>query len=158
MESPSPGVPNSWLPRRDLYSRRGEHWTRTSDRRPWRRNAPYPRQLRRFGARLRQRCREERLAGDFRHNMGRRPEIPRHVMHGYGVMMGEMLEQLPEGELPTHIFIQAGVGGLPAAAAGYLWLEYDALVTQGRSGRAGKADCHYQECKGRQTHCRDRQA
>lgn len=74
-------------------------------------------------------------------------EIPRHVMHGYGVMMGEMLEQLPQGELPTHIFIQAGVGGLPAAAAGYLWLEYDALRPKVVVVEPEKADCHYQSAK-----------
>ncbi len=74
-------------------------------------------------------------------------EIPRHVMHGYGVMMSEMLAQLPEGELPTHIFIQAGVGGLPAAAAGYLWLEYDALRPKVIVVEPEKADCHYQSAK-----------
>lgn len=74
-------------------------------------------------------------------------EIPRHVMHGYGVMMGEMLEQLPANELPTHIFIQAGVGGLPAAAAGYLWLEYDALRPKVIVVEPEKADCHYQSAK-----------
>lgn len=74
-------------------------------------------------------------------------EIPRHVMHGYGVMMGEMLEQIPASELPTHIFIQAGVGGLPAAAAGYLWLEYDALRPKVVVVEPEKADCHYQSAK-----------
>jgi diaminopropionate ammonia-lyase len=74
-------------------------------------------------------------------------EIPRHVMHGYGVMMGEMLAQLPDSELPTHIFIQAGVGGLPAAAAGYLWLEYDALRPKVVVVEPEKADCHYQSAK-----------
>lgn len=74
-------------------------------------------------------------------------EIPRHVMHGYGVMMGEMLAQLPERDLPTHLFIQAGVGGLPAAAAGYLWLEYDALRPKVVVVEPQKADCHYQSAK-----------
>jgi diaminopropionate ammonia-lyase len=74
-------------------------------------------------------------------------EIPRHVMHGYGVMMGEMLAQLPDSELPTHLFIQAGVGGLPAAAAGYLWLEYDALRPKVVVVEPEKADCHYQSAK-----------
>ncbi|MDY0871855.1 diaminopropionate ammonia-lyase [Dongia rigui] len=74
-------------------------------------------------------------------------EIPRHVMHGYGVMMGEMLAQLPDSALPTHIFIQAGVGGLPAAAAGYLWLEYDALRPKVVVVEPEKADCHYQSAK-----------
>jgi diaminopropionate ammonia-lyase len=39
------------------------------------------------------------------------------VMQGYGVMALEILEQL-NGHLPTHVFLQAGVGGLAAAIAG----------------------------------------
>lgn len=40
-------------------------------------------------------------------------EIPREVMQGYRVMMDEALDQVPAP--PTHVFIQAGVGGLAAA-------------------------------------------
>ena len=39
------------------------------------------------------------------------------VMQGYGIMALEILQQL-EGHLPTHVFLQAGVGGLAAAIAG----------------------------------------
>lgn len=46
-------------------------------------------------------------------------EIPSDVMHGYGVMADEAFEQMPER--PTHIFIQAGVGGLAAAVAARSW-------------------------------------
>jgi diaminopropionate ammonia-lyase len=74
-------------------------------------------------------------------------EIPRHVMHGYGVMMDEVLEQLPPREDLTHVFIQAGVGGLPAAVAGYLWLEQDALRPKIVVVEPEKADCHYQSAK-----------
>ena len=31
------------------------------------------------------------------------------------------VEQLPPGELPTHVFLQAGVGGLAAAVTAHLW-------------------------------------
>ncbi len=48
-------------------------------------------------------------------------DVPKWVMQGYGVMVGELLEQLPAAERPTHLFIQAGVGGLPAAVVAYLW-------------------------------------
>jgi len=48
-------------------------------------------------------------------------EIPRAIMQGYTVLAREALEQLPEGSLPTHVFLQAGVGGMAAAVAGYLW-------------------------------------
>ncbi|MBZ9810993.1 MULTISPECIES: diaminopropionate ammonia-lyase [unclassified Mesorhizobium] len=43
--------------------------------------------------------------------------IPGLVMQGYTAMLGEALRQLPEW--PTHVFMQAGVGGLAAAVAGY---------------------------------------
>ena len=44
----------------------------------------------------------------------------RHVMQGYGVMMLEILQQLEQYNRPTHVFVQGGVGGLAAAAAGML--------------------------------------
>ena len=46
---------------------------------------------------------------------------PRHIMQGYTVLAREALEQVPEGELPTHVFLQAGVGGLAAAVTGHFW-------------------------------------
>lgn len=70
-------------------------------------------------------------------------EIPRHVMHGYGVMLREMLDQLPANEELTHVFIQAGVGGLPAAVAGFLWLELDALRPKIIVVEPEKAACHF---------------
>ena len=41
-------------------------------------------------------------------------------MQGYGVMALELLEQLGAADPPTHVFIQAGVGGLAASVAGIL--------------------------------------
>jgi diaminopropionate ammonia-lyase len=70
-------------------------------------------------------------------------DIPRHVMHGYGVMLSELMDQLPAGEELTHVFIQAGVGGLAAAVAGYLWLELDALRPKIVVVEPEKAACHY---------------
>lgn len=43
--------------------------------------------------------------------------IPGLVMQGYTAMLNEILRELPQP--PTHVFIQAGVGGLAAAVAGY---------------------------------------
>jgi len=48
-------------------------------------------------------------------------EVPRYIMQGYTVMAREMLDQLPGGLLPTHVFLQAGVGGLAAAVTGHFW-------------------------------------
>lgn len=43
-------------------------------------------------------------------------DVPRDVMQGYEVMAAEAFEAMPEP--PTHIFLQAGVGGMAAAVAG----------------------------------------
>src|SRR5438128_1446787 len=44
--------------------------------------------------------------------------IPGLVMQGYTTMLREALAALPEP--PTHVFVQAGVGGVAAAVAGHL--------------------------------------
>ena len=47
-------------------------------------------------------------------------EIPRQVMEGYFVMVAEATDMLQKlGKRPTHIFVQAGVGGMAAAVATY---------------------------------------
>jgi len=48
-------------------------------------------------------------------------QIPRDVMAGYGLMVTEILSQLPQP--PSHMILQAGVGGLAAALAARFWLE-----------------------------------
>ena len=47
-------------------------------------------------------------------------EIAKDVALGYTVMLSEIVEQL-DGEIPTHVFIQGGVGGLASAVVGYFW-------------------------------------
>jgi diaminopropionate ammonia-lyase len=47
-------------------------------------------------------------------------EIPKDVALGYTVMLAEAVEQM-QGSIPTHVFIQAGVGGLAAAVCAYFW-------------------------------------
>lgn len=44
--------------------------------------------------------------------------IPGLVMQGYTAIFREALRKLPEP--PTHVFVQSGVGGIAASAAGYL--------------------------------------
>lgn len=46
--------------------------------------------------------------------------VPALVMRGYTVMVREALRQLPAP--PTHVFVQAGVGGVAAAVGGHLSL------------------------------------
>ena len=45
-------------------------------------------------------------------------QIPRLIMQGYTTMALEALQQL-HGQLPTHIFVQAGVGSFAAAVIGF---------------------------------------
>ncbi len=45
--------------------------------------------------------------------------LPRQVMAGYSVMAAEVLAQLDSP--PSHVFVQAGVGGLAAALCARLW-------------------------------------
>jgi len=47
-------------------------------------------------------------------------EIPGRVMQGYTVIADEILSQLEGSAAPTHVFLQAGVGGFAAAIAGHL--------------------------------------
>ncbi len=47
-------------------------------------------------------------------------EVPKDVALGYTVMLSEIVEQL-DGSIPSHVFIQGGVGGLASAVAGYFW-------------------------------------
>lgn len=50
-------------------------------------------------------------------------DVPYRLMEGYLVLMAEAVRQMPHP--PTHIFLQAGVGGLAAAAAAYARLAWD---------------------------------
>lgn len=46
-------------------------------------------------------------------------DIPRDVMQGYQIMVAEAAAALPQW--PTHVFVQAGVGGLAAAVCAWFW-------------------------------------
>jgi diaminopropionate ammonia-lyase len=48
-------------------------------------------------------------------------EAPRNVMQGYSVMAGEAIAQLPYSGPPSHLFLQAGVGGMAAATCAQFW-------------------------------------
>ena len=51
-------------------------------------------------------------------------DVPREVMQGYTLMADEAIRQLPMGELPTHLFLQGGVGGLAAAVLAQFWIRF----------------------------------
>jgi len=46
-------------------------------------------------------------------------DIPRDVMQGYQLMVHEAVNAL--AQWPTHVFVQAGVGGFAAAVCAYFW-------------------------------------
>ena len=52
-------------------------------------------------------------------------DTPRDVMQGYTVLAREIVDQW-EGErpIPTHLFVQGGVGGLAAAVTAHLWEQW----------------------------------
>jgi diaminopropionate ammonia-lyase len=68
-------------------------------------------------------------------------DTPRSVMRGYTVLVEEVIRQWRPG--PTHVFVQAGVGGLAAAVIGYLWARHEPrpkfIVVEPES-----ADCWFQ--------------
>jgi diaminopropionate ammonia-lyase len=73
--------------------------------------------------------------------------MPALVMHGYVSLVIEMLEQLRSAgdALPTHVFLQGGVGGLAAAVVSYLWEELGAsLAPIFIIVEPSQADCLYQ--------------
>lgn len=50
-------------------------------------------------------------------------QIPLLIMQGYLTMIDEALEQL-QGALPTHVFLQCGVGSFPAAVLAHLTVRF----------------------------------
>lgn len=47
---------------------------------------------------------------------------PRYVTQGYAIMAAEAIEQLPPADAPpTHVFVQAGVGGVASATCAQFW-------------------------------------
>lgn len=47
--------------------------------------------------------------------------VPIRVMEGYMLIAAEVQQAIDGQAAPTHVFVQAGVGGLAAALAAYLW-------------------------------------
>lgn len=70
-------------------------------------------------------------------------EIPRLVMLGYTVMLDEVMDQL-HGEPPSHVFVQAGVGGLAATVAAFFALRCGAERPSIIVVEPEKSDCLYQ--------------
>jgi diaminopropionate ammonia-lyase len=70
-------------------------------------------------------------------------DVPRDVMQGYAIMVDEALAQLPAGVLPTHVFVQGGVGGLAASVCAHLWETLGESRPRLVVVEPDKADCLY---------------
>ena len=53
---------------------------------------------------------------------------PRFIKAGYTLIGAEVLEQLGDAPLPTHIFLQTGCGGLAAGIGGGMWSDLGARL------------------------------
>lgn len=72
-------------------------------------------------------------------------DIPRWIMQGYTTMAHEIMEQLPER--PTHIFLQAGVGSMAGAIAGFFSQVYGEEKPIIVIVEPAKADCLFRTAK-----------
>lgn len=78
--------------------------------------------------------------------------IPRDVMHGYMALAEEAATQLPAGAIPSHVLVQAGVGGLAAAVCAAFWLRWGADRPRLIVVEPATADCCYRSAvQGRPT-------
>ena len=68
-------------------------------------------------------------------------DVPRDVMQGYTLLAEEAAEQLPA--IPTHAFVQGGVGGLAAAVCARFWRRWGAPRPRFVVVEPERADCLY---------------
>lgn len=71
--------------------------------------------------------------------------IPGLVMQGYTALLCEALRQMKEP--PTHVFVQAGVGGIAAATAGHLALRFGTQRPRFVVVDPARAACLYETAK-----------
>lgn len=89
-------------------------------------------------------CREAAVAGGWfivtETENATEPEIALDTMAGYGALWAEAMADFDD-EPPTHLFVQAGVGGLSATAAAYTAARYGARRPVLTVVEAESADC-----------------
>jgi diaminopropionate ammonia-lyase len=73
--------------------------------------------------------------------------IPRQIMQGYGVVAEEIFAQLPGGAPPTHVFLQAGVGGMAAALCARFWQHFAAARPRVIIVEPDRAACLYESAR-----------
>jgi diaminopropionate ammonia-lyase len=69
------------------------------------------------------------------------PAIAADTFAGYSMIMSEVATQLPGAKLPTHVFVQAGVGGLAATVALFCGLQWPANRPKLVVVESDQADC-----------------
>ena len=69
-------------------------------------------------------------------------DIPIDLMHGYGVMSREIVRAMAD-DPPTHVFVQAGVGGLAASLCAAFWIAWGARRPELVIVEPMQADCHF---------------
>ncbi len=79
-------------------------------------------------------------------------EIPRWIMQGYTTMALEALNQLGEGVKPTHIFLQAGVGAMAGALAGFFADYYQEAKPILTIVEPNRADCIFRTAQAQDSH------
>ena len=73
-------------------------------------------------------------------------QVPSQVMAGYGVLADEIIEQVG-AELPTHLILQGGVGGLAASVAARLSQAWGKAAPRILIIEPDFADCLYQSAR-----------
>ena len=73
-------------------------------------------------------------------------KIPIDVMHGYGVMSREIVEQFGHTP-PTHVFVQCGVGAFAASVAAAFWLAWGQSRPKLVVVEPTEADCYLQSAQ-----------
>jgi diaminopropionate ammonia-lyase len=68
--------------------------------------------------------------------------VPRIVMQGYTLMTEEAMDEMER--VPTHVFVQGGVGGLAASVCSYLWESLGDKRPHLVVVEPDKADCLFQ--------------
>ncbi|HEX3497954.1 MAG TPA: diaminopropionate ammonia-lyase [Stellaceae bacterium] len=73
--------------------------------------------------------------------------IPRQIMQGYGVVAEEIFAQLPGQAPPTHVFLQAGVGGMAASISARFWQHFAAARPRLIVVEPDRAACLYESAR-----------
>ena len=70
-------------------------------------------------------------------------DIPKMIMAGYSVMTFEMMDKL-DGEIPSHVILQAGCGAMAGALIASMWHHWGAQLPTIIMVESDRSDCVYQ--------------